>query len=211
MKKGILFDLDGTLWDATQAVTAAYNRAIAELPCRTKPVTRDAVAATQGLQTQDILPLLFHDDTPDMRERLSERSGAYRTEAMNEHPPFLFPDVQKTLGELRARGYFIGLVTNSRNPAYVAGFLDRPGVRALFDDTEDARTGLPKAQNIRRLMERNHLDAAVYVGDTEWDRQAAVGAGIPFLHAAYGFGKPAVPTPAIAAFADLPQAVEGLL
>ena len=51
MKKGILFDLDGTLWDATQAVTAAYNRAIAELPCRTKPVMRDAVAATQGLQT----------------------------------------------------------------------------------------------------------------------------------------------------------------
>lgn len=38
-------------------------------------------------------------------------------------------------------------------------------------------------------MERNHLRRPVYVGDTAMDQEAARLAGIPFLHAAYGFGK----------------------
>lgn len=211
MKKAILFDLDGTLWDATAAVTAAYNRAISELPCRTKPVTRDAVAATQGLQTQDILPLLFFDDEPAMRQRISDLSGNYRQAEMNNRTAFLFPRVKETLRELRARGYFIGLVSNTKSVAYLDAFLNLPGVRELFDDCECACTGLPKAQNIRLLLARNGISAAVYVGDTEWDRQAAAEAGIPFLHAAYGFGNPAVPSPAVQSFDELPQAVAALL
>lgn len=33
-------------------------------------------------------------------------------------------------------------------------------------------------------MKRNHIESAVYVGDTEGDQAA----GIPFVYAAYGFG-----------------------
>lgn len=39
-------------------------------------------------------------------------------------------------------------------------------------------------------MERNHIKKAVYVGDTQGDMLAAKFAGIPFVFASYGFGKP---------------------
>ena len=47
---------------------------------------------------------------------------------------------------------------------------------------------MPKGENIQLLMERNGVEGAVYVGDTQGDREAAELAGIPFVYAAYGFG-----------------------
>ena len=35
---------------------------------------------------------------------------------------------------------------------------------------------------------RNHLDKGVYVGDIQGDYDATRLAGLPFIHAAYGFG-----------------------
>lgn len=52
-------------------------------------------------------------------------------------------------------------------------------------------TGKSKGENIRLIMERNRIDDAVYVGDTQGDYEAAVFAGIPFIFAKYGFGNPA--------------------
>ena len=45
-----------------------------------------------------------------------------------------------------------------------------------------------KGENIRLVIERNHLQNCVYVGDTKGDCEAAKAAGIPFIFAAYGFG-----------------------
>ena len=49
-------------------------------------------------------------------------------------------------------------------------------------------TGLQKWGNIKLVVERNHLRRPVYVGDTIIDSDAAEKAGVPFLHAGYGFG-----------------------
>ena len=45
-----------------------------------------------------------------------------------------------------------------------------------------------KADNIKELVKRNGLKNPVYIGDTEGDRIACEEAGVPFVHAAYGFG-----------------------
>ena len=39
-------------------------------------------------------------------------------------------------------------------------------------------------------MERNGIEKAVYVGDTQGDCDASRAAGIPFVWASYGFGQP---------------------
>ena len=49
---------------------------------------------------------------------------------------------------------------------------------------------------------------AVYVGDTQGDYNAASAAGVPFLHAAYGFGTIDRPVPSVERFTDLPAAVD---
>ncbi|MCI1779255.1 MAG: hypothetical protein LKI53_04775 [Bacteroidales bacterium] len=47
----------------------------------------------------------------------------------------------------------------------------------------------PKNENIRYLIEKYSLKHPVYVGDTDSDMEQARIAGIPFIFAAYGFGK----------------------
>ena len=78
----------------------------------------------------------------------------------------------------------------------------------LFCDYEEwERTGLTKGENIRLVMERNGYRKAVYVGDTRKDQEAAQAAGIPFIHASYGFGKTEEPDGVIASLTDLPALI----
>ena len=53
----------------------------------------------------------------------------------------------------------------------------------------DGESNIQRAENISLVIQRNHLDRSFYLGDTAMDAQAAKDAGIPFVHAAYGFGK----------------------
>ena len=60
-------------------------------------------------------------------------------------------------------------------------------------------------------MERNGISngpgadeiEAVYVGDTAGDMTAAHSAGLPFIHAAYGFGTADSPEYVISSFSEL--------
>ena len=56
-------------------------------------------------------------------------------------------------------------------------------------------------------MERNDIKSAVYVGDTEGDEKASRYAGIPFIYAAYGFGKAVSPDAVIKSIEELLYAV----
>jgi phosphoglycolate phosphatase len=56
-------------------------------------------------------------------------------------------------------------------------------------------------------MKRNNFSKAIYVGDTQKDLDSARGAGIPFIHAAYGFGKTDGPDGSINKIEDLPEEV----
>ena len=73
-----------------------------------------------------------------------------------------------------------------------------------FKDIEmSGRTGMEKGENIKLIMKRNGIDNAVYVGDTAGDESAARYAGIPFIWAAYGFGKAKAPDGVIQTIVDL--------
>ena len=65
------------------------------------------------------------------------------------------------------------------------------------------RTGMDEGRNIKLIMERNGIDNAVYVGDTEGDENAARYAGIPFIWASYGFGKAKSPDKVIRSIKDI--------
>ena len=56
-------------------------------------------------------------------------------------------------------------------------------------------------------MERNGYCKGLYIGDTKKDQEAALLAGISFIHAAYGFGEAKDPDGVIRDLAELPAAV----
>ena len=64
-------------------------------------------------------------------------------------------------------------------------------------------TGTHKGETIRILMKEHSIENAVYVGDTQGDYEATVDAGIDFIWADYGFGKPDACNGTIHCFKDL--------
>ena len=198
----LLFDLDGTLWDSTETVAAAWTAVVRRMGQPRRTITAAEIAGVMGMAHREIYRTLFPGLAEAEQEALALACYVEEERALHASGGRLYPGVREGLARLAAQ-YPLGIVSNCQR-GYIETFLAWSGLGPLFRDFEcHGNTGADKAENLRRVVQRNGFATPLYVGDTEGDRQAAVGAGIPFLHAAYGFGTPAEPTPALAAFGDL--------
>ena len=209
MKQAVIFDLDGTLWDSCEEVLYAWNAVLTrEFP--DSPLTMARLKQCMGKIKCDIARMIVPTDDEEERSRIIDACFDYELEWIAAHPGTLYDGVRETLRKLREK-YTLCIVSNCED-GYVQAFLDGCGMRESFADFEMAgRTGLSKGENIRLVMARNGIEAAVYVGDTAGDEAAARAAGIPFIHAAYGFGTAEAPDAVIHALAEAPDLVAALL
>lgn len=211
MKKGILFDLDGTLWDSAGAVTRSWNTALATLDEFQVRITRCDMMRFMGNLLFDIGRMMLPKHLSNERvQQIVDLCIEYEHAYLRVHGAPLYENLVGTLTELQ-KDYSLYIVSNCQ-AGYIEIFLDYFRLWDLFEDYEcPGRTGLLKADNIRLVCERNHLDAAVYVGDTDGDYNATCKAGVPFIHAAYGYGKPHDPTPSVRRFDALPEIIKEIL
>lgn len=207
-KKGIIFDLDGTLWDSSVGVVASWNEILDEYPEATIPADLDWMKRLMG-KTMTVIEEEFLGYIKDevRRHEIMERCMSHENEYLAVHGGELFDGLSEVLAEL-GKKYHLSIVSNCQT-GYIPTFFKAHGTDRFFDDYEEfGRTGLGKADNIRLVKERNGLESAVYVGDTMGDYEAARDAGVLFIHAAYGFGKVPEGTPAIHDLRELPSFVE---
>ena len=209
MVDGILFDLVGTLWDSLDGICLAWNQALATLrPDLAGSVTPGRIKGCMGMLLPDIAKALFPQVDPGEIPSLLEACCALENEYLARHGATLCPGVAETL-PLLAERYPLFIVSNCHD-GYIESFFAAHGLGRYVTDWEcPGRTGLPKAENIRAVVERNGLRSPVYVGDTQGDYQAATAAGVPFIHAAYGFGA-VEGVPSIRSLAELPALLERL-
>ena len=210
MKPMLLFDLDGTLWDSAANVAESWNIIFAREDPSLPKLTKDDVHGVMGLTMKEIQDRLHPSIPEDRRASVFDECCRYEVEYLREHGGEPYPDLRPVMESLIARGYTLGIVSNCQC-GYIDAFLNSVSVRDLFRDYEEwERTGLVKGENIRLVMKRNGFDRAVYIGDTQKDQDAAVLAGIPFIHAAYGFGRVSNPDAVIHSLSELPAAIETL-
>ena len=210
MKKGILFDLDGTLWDSSANVISAWNKCIAENTDLGLVFTQADMRGFMGKTLEQIADLMFPMLPADERITLIRKCTDAEHEYLISHGSEYFPKEKETLEKLH-ENYFLAVVSNCQD-GYIQLFLDQCGFGGLFSDLECAgRTGLDKGDNISLVIERNRLDKCIYVGDTELDGEAARKAGVPFVHAGYGFGSPDDCDMRITAISELPAAADKLM
>lgn len=187
----ILFDLDGTLWDATNVTAATWVDVLARHPDVKCAVTldHDTVQRYMGLTNEELARVFFPELPFDEAFALMRESCALENEWLPVRGGILYDGVGETLLRLKADGYRLFVVSNCQS-GYIEAFLTAHGFAEVFEDIEcSGNTGLCKAENIRRIMERNGLTSPVFVGDTISDGSAARTAGIPFVYAKYGFGE----------------------
>ncbi len=187
--KHIIFDLDGTLWDATYVTTEAWKRVLLNHPETSfrGTIDHDTVCRYMGMTGDEVVTMIFGDSADGMT--LMNECYDVENELLRQYGGILYDNVWETLIGLRDRGYHLYIVSNCQD-GYIESFFAAHGLADLFDDYESfGRTGQEKADNIRLLMKRNQIKDAVYVGDTSGDGRAAAEAGIVFLYAKYGFGE----------------------
>lgn len=186
MKKGILFDLDGTLWDSSKEVADSWMLALQEFP-EIEPVTREKIQSVMGKTMTEIADILFEGETKERRMELMSRCMEVENKYIEEHGGQLLPGLEQTL-EFLSKKYHLYIVSNCQK-GYIEAFLAYHKLGHYFDDYECfGNTNKSKGENIRLVVERNQLEEAVYVGDTQGDFEATMYAGLPFIHAKTGYG-----------------------
>jgi len=187
MKQGIIFDLDGTLWDSAQAVVDSWNVVIDSLPDFHKRITVADMESLMGKTMDDIAFTYFDTVSKERALEILQACMDYENEYLEGVGGILYPNLQEVLEDL-SKDYFLAIVSNCQS-GYIEAFLKFHKLEQYFDDFECfGNTKQEKDANIRTVVERNHLDKAVYVGDVLGDYLSTTKAGLPFIWACYGFG-----------------------
>ena len=188
MIEGIIFDVDGTLWDPTEEVAYSWNQAIKEQTDMDRTLTAEQLKREFGKALEEIIDDLFPELAQIEQESLADHLYKYENKWVETAPCIVYDQMAETVREL-SKKYKLFIVSNCQS-GYIEAFLKNTGLGQYFADyTCPGDTGKLKGENIRIIMERNGIKEAVYVGDTQGDANACKEAGIPMIFAAYGFGQ----------------------
>lgn len=186
-KNGIIFDLDGTLWDSCVAILPSWQKVITAHGIDRPPLTEEELGAYMGKTVEQIAPLMLPMLTVEEGVAIIMEGCEEECDELRRNGGTLYEDIIETLYTL-SKNYSLYIVSNSQD-GYVQTFVDHYKLHDIIEDFEMAgRTGKCKGDNIRLVIERNNLSKAVYVGDTVMDKEAADMAKVPFVFASYGFG-----------------------
>ncbi len=202
----IIFDVDGTLWDAVPVMLKAWNQAVEAATGAASRIQLEAAYATMGMTLEDIAKSLFPEMNWEERQALMRACLAQEDLVLKQTVPPLFSGVRETLEELAGR-YPLYIVSNCQL-GYVDRLVEGHGLQGIISDWLCwGDTLAEKDVTLRTLVEKHHLQHPVYVGDTLGDQRSCAKAGIPFIFAAYGFGRAEQPAYTIQRFADLRELV----
>jgi phosphoglycolate phosphatase len=188
----LVFDWDGTLADSAGLIVAGMQRAIGELKL---PVRSDAqIRELIGLGFYDAMARLFPEFGPeDIAKALADYRRLLLAGGHLHHGPAeapLFDGALDALRELHRAGYRLAVATGKSRSSLDRSFAKHPELRALFSSSRcaDETASKPDPLMLQELLEHEDLppDAALMIGDTEFDMQMARAAKVGALGVACG-------------------------
>ena len=158
---GIIFDLDGTLWDSTKIELKAINDVInSEYDIPT--ITIEQLKSVMGYPMPEAAKILFKNVDNNIGIRILEKSGILMDQYLQEcNSNLLYDNVKETTNNL-SKNYKLFIVSNCKE-GYIETFMHSQNLTGIFQDYEsNGRTKLNKGENIKLIIERNKLNNAVY-------------------------------------------------
>jgi phosphoglycolate phosphatase len=184
----IIFDLDGTLWDSTNTVARAWQKAKNEVDYIDLNFTREVIRSITGMTYKAIFEKLLPEIDEEKRNAFKSICSKYELETLYSEGGELYAGLDETLKYL-VQHFKLYIVSNCQS-GYIEVFFKISGMEHYFSGHKCYGTkNLPKADNIKDIINDHNLQAPVYIGDTMGDYNAATKADVPFVFAAYGFGE----------------------
>jgi phosphoglycolate phosphatase len=182
----LIFDLDGTLWDAAAASTYGWNLALEELGL-SRRVTVDGIRSVSGRPFPQCVETLLPELSPAPASTLELLEARERT-GIELMAGVLYDGVADGLPRLAGR-YPLFLVSNCPD-WYLEEFFRVTGLQDRFTGWDcHGSSRIAKSGMLLNLAATHRLEHAVYVGDTQGDLESAEQAGVEFAFVQYGFGR----------------------
>lgn len=208
-RQGILFDLDGTLWEVIDATYESANEVTKKY--NLKEVTLETVCKTFGFNKQESAKSYFPYLDIEKAQKMLDEISDVNIKRLKEYGGNVYKNVEETLKTLY-NDYDIFIVSNTGHSEYIEAFLISSGLEKYFKDYIAAsEQNLSKADAIKKVIAEYKLDKSIYVGDTIKDLEASNEAGVPFVQAKYGFGGDLKTKYYINSIEELPNVVEKIL
>lgn len=185
-----IFDLDGTLLDTLDDLTAAVNYALRQhgMPEHTREEVRHMVG--NGVRLLMVRAVPDGDKNPRFDDAFSTFREYYMEHSLDTTRPY--DGIPELLAALRQQGKRVAVVSNK---FYAA---TRELCRHFFADTVEVAIGEHEAEGIRKKPAPDTVieafrqlgiskENAVYVGDSDVDLQTAVNSGLPCISVLWGF------------------------
>ena len=190
MKNTIIFDLDGTLMDTLDDLTASVNYCMEKNGC--PAYDRAAVRQMVGKGVYVLMEraLAGGRENPCYDACIRDFSDYYERHMLDHTRPFV--GISEMLEDLKGRGYRLAIVSNKFDAA-----VKELNVRFFAGQIEVA-IGEAQAKGIRRKPAPDTLfqvlkelgvprERAVYVGDSDVDLHTAANAGMDCIAVTWGF------------------------
>ncbi len=187
--QAILIDLDGTLIDSGPGIMESVQYALGKMGY--EPADRETLRKFVGPSLMDSFTHLYHMSRED-----AEQATAYYREVYSTGNMFhfdLYEGVEACLQELKKAQKRLILVT-SKPHVYAERILEKSKMDRYFEYQTGPELSDDSSQKVR-LIERAIAECGLkkeetlMVGDTHFDIDGAVEAGIDSVGVTYGYGK----------------------
>ncbi|NLY36024.1 MAG: HAD family hydrolase [Tissierellia bacterium] len=202
MIDAIIFDLDGTLWNATLPAYKALR--FVEDKYGAQATDYDTFCSLMGKPMDEIAANTMEGLPLEKKKSIFKEFYSLELALIRKEGSILYPHMVDTLKKLKDH-YPLFIVSNCQE-GYIETFLETHNLGELFKDYISwGERNKPKGENILYIMKKNSIKSPVYVGDTRGDELAADHAGIHYYHVDFGFGQALKPYKTISNFKQLEE------
>lgn len=182
----VIFDWDGTLMDSAAKIVNCLQSSARDvgLPVPDEQSARNII----GLGLHDSMKILFGDISEQQIQQMVEHYRQYFVHT-DKTVQALFPGVKQGLAGLDEAGVMLGVATGKARVG-LNRVLTTEDMHDLFSVTRcaDESRSKPHPQMLLDILEYTAIDAdkAIMIGDTTYDMEMAVSAGMAALGVSYG-------------------------
>lgn len=186
--KNLFFDLDGTIWDASNSTAIAWSRVFKRWDINHEILEKDiqSVAGKPYMECLNILApeVIQHKDIDSILIELAIEEKKTMKEVGGKY----YRDALETIVTLSTECQLF-LVSNC-NDWYLKAFLNHSGLDNVFIECVCFGTfNQNKVANLIYLKNKYNIQSGYYIGDTKGDMNAAHEVGLNYIHIKHGFDK----------------------
>ncbi len=177
--KAVIFDCDGVMFDTAHANRMYYNMVLEHF--KSPPLSDEQFTKVHMYTVNNALAYLF----PDKKD-LTEVYGVMKSLGYHRFIKYMIlePGLLELLENLKTNGLIRAVATNRTNT--MADVLREHDLDSSFDmvvTAADVERAKPDPDQLIKIRERFDLDPneMIFIGDSEYDEQAALRAGILFI------------------------------